>query len=331
MKIKRDSNRWNNRLFLLIILVALFVGMMPSKTYATQIAEADSEADSEDLPVGKNTELGRPRIIVDSYSVSEDGIVAGNPFELTVTIQNVNPNMATGSILLKVDTTSSSIKNVYGQSNEAYVNYLRAYEKATVVFKLEATKDISTENVPLTLSINFADESAYENNNDVQLQIPVKMQGVLMIQNYSLPSEIYVGTKARVSATYENAGIENLDDITMTVTGEGLAEPVVQNLVSLSGGDKNYTETYVEFNKAGEQKIQIDFSYKDASGTVHNIGEKEFSVQVKDNTQTQPNPTQQEESAPGNFWVSILERVIVFAVIVLLSYLLIRKLRRAKR
>lgn len=312
---------------LICILLLLFV-LHPTSVFATEAVNISASAN---LPVGKNTALGRPRVVVDEYSVSGDGIIAGKQFDLSVTIQNVNPNMPAGSILLKVDTSSGLVRNVYGNSNEAYVNYLNAYEKATVVFHLEATKDISTETIPITLNINFADESAYENNNEVQLQIPVEMEGVLMIQNYSLPSEIYIGTKTRVSATYENAGMENLDDITMTVTGEGLLEPVVQNLVSLSGGDKNYTETYVDFIQTGKQKIQIEFSYKDANGTIHNVGAKEFTVQVEEKNSTVSGTSEPNQTVNRFWWLRMLERGVILAIIVFLSVILWRKFRKGKR
>ena len=77
-----------------------------------------------------------PRLLVETYSISDDEIVPGEEFELTMKIRNTSIFYDTYSVVVTVEDNSSAgntdpnVYPVYGSSNKTYIERVYARNSA---------------------------------------------------------------------------------------------------------------------------------------------------------------------------------------------------------
>lgn len=225
---------------------------------------------------------GEARIVVDSFAVTEDAAAPGEPFELSVVLKNTSNTYAANNILVSFDTPSKSILPVYGASNQEYIEVIEAGGNATATFELIVDSKVDVEYLEANITVSSYDGfSVAKATNVTTIQIPLQLKSTLVLTGYSVPDHTKVGTKARVSATYVNSGMEELTNIQISITGDGLSRDYTTALGDLGSGESNIAEIYLDFISEGTQNLYMSFQYTDSDGEIHNTVSQNFIVNVE--------------------------------------------------
>lgn len=275
-----------------------------------------------------------PRLLVETYSISDDEIVPGEEFELTMKIRNTSIFYDTYSVVVTVEDNSSAgntnpnVYPVYGSSNQTYIERVYARNSWDITVPLKAAENINMAEVPLKVTITYNDNYFIEKQTNVAfINLPVRLSGDLNLVSASVPEGVLVGTKARISATYENTGSKNLYNITMKVTGDDSFEPITTNLYNIGGGKKNTAEVYIDCKEVGKIPVAISFSYEDDKGEAFETEEFLYNIDVVENSTAQLNG---EDVAVIGGGVSGITFVLLAAIVItaILILFILRKKRR---
>ena len=284
---------------LLCMMVAIAAGMMPARAHAT--GEAN------------------PRILVETYSISDDEITPGEEFELTMKLRNSSIFYDTYSVVTTISDDTDSIYPVYGTSDQLYVERVYARNSWDITFKLQAAKEIKEAIIPLKVFITYNDNKFFDRQvTETYIYLPVKLSGNFNVYNVSIPENVAIDTKARIALDYENTGTGSLKNIKMNVSGDDTFESYTTNLFSMSGGTKNTAEVFVDCNKIGQIPITIQFSYEDENGKVYQMEPNTYNINVVPQTQSELG----DDTVVINGGVSILTFVILAAIIVIAMIIL---------
>lgn len=205
------------------------------------------------------------RVVIQSYSVSNDDVAPGDKFDLTVRIKNTSATQAAESVLLTFDSSSEGIYPVYGESNQQYIDRLEPNQEMDVVMHLQAASTLEAYNVDYHVNIAYG-EGNRDLQNEAVIQIPIGQESSLMVLSYSVADNTTVGAKTRISVNYKNVGLEELNDVVMHVNVDGMTEQKSE-IGNIAAGEENNKETYFSFAKPGEQEVTIFLTYKDTTGT----------------------------------------------------------------
>ena len=193
---------------------------------------------------------------------------------------------------------------------------------------LKAADVIKMATVPLNITITYNDNYFIEKQkNETVINLPVRLTGDLNIISCTVPNEVSKGAKARISATYENKGSENLYNVVMKVLTGDEQEAITTNLYSIAGGKKNTAEVYIECKDLGDIPVNIVFSYEDEKGEVYQSEEFVYNMTVVENEELKYDTDQLVASIGG---VSTITYVLLAAivVIVILILFIIKRRRR---
>lgn len=231
-------------------------------------------------PITVSAAYDKAFVTISGYSIEEDAVVPGQEFTLKVTFKNTSRNKNIGNTMITMQADAEQIVPVYKNSNQIYIDGLDAGQEKNIEIKLKAAKQIKGDVVPVVFQMIYADEMKVDNLNTTTLSLPISTSGTLNIQSFSVADQAKIGTKARISATYENTGSDEISNITLHVTGSGLGADKEFKFDNLGGGEKNYAEAYIDFNSMGTQAISMSFTYDDAEGVTHETEIETFNVQV---------------------------------------------------
>lgn len=297
-----------NKLLLLCFMVIAAVGMKPATVHAT----------------GEEN----PRVIVEEYSISEDEIIPGQEFELTLKLRNTSQFYDIYNVVVSLNDTSDTIYPVYGTSNQCYIDRIYARNNTQVTLKFKAAEDVKLSVIPLIVRVTYNDNYFIEKQlNEAELFLPVRLAGDLNVVSSSVPSDVSVGAKARVSVTYENTGSQNLYNIMLNVTTyDGEMKETSTNLYNLSGGTKKTAEVYLDCNNVGNIPISFYFVYEDENGEKYETSTVSKNIKVVEAT----NANDKESVTIVGGGVSVLTFVLLAAIVVVAIGILgvIKKRRR---
>lgn len=309
-----NSSR-NRRKMMLMCMLILGISFVTSNT-----AYATGEAN--------------PRLLVETYSISDDEIVPGEEFELTMKIRNTSIYYDTYSVVVTVEDNSSAgntnpnIYPVYGSSNQTYIERVYARNSWDITVPLKAAENINMAEIPLKVTITYNDNYFVEKQTNVAfINLPVRLSGDLNLVSASVPESASVGTKARISATYENTGSKNLYNITMKVSGGEAFEPITANLYNIGGGEKNTAEVYIDCKEVGKIPIAISFAYEDDQGEVFETEESLYNISVTESSATDLNGAEVTVIGGGVSGITF----VLLAAIVIIAILILFILRKRRR
>jgi len=119
---------------------------------------------------------GRPRIIVDSFTVEGGGIIPGTESELRITLRNTSALIEATSILVTGRLAGDALFPVdFDHTNQAYVGRIGPLQTRDVVFSLisRSVNMLALDAVSLNIDIAYSCDQYPDNMNTVLLRLPV--------------------------------------------------------------------------------------------------------------------------------------------------------------
>ncbi|MEG2349647.1 MAG: hypothetical protein RSB57_03950 [Hungatella sp.] len=278
----------------------VYSGFFPIKFNVTYRDTADGELKTEEKslyvkvknkekedPLGEFNENNRTkaRLIVDSYKTIPATIIAGEEFELVVTMKNASATIPASNILLSLVSEKASDSAVFSTeagSSAIVVNSLGAGQTTEFRVKMTSKAGIAQRSYALTIKEKYDSPEFKNAAEEVVIDIPVKQIARLNTGTVEvMPASISVGGESNVMFPINNTGkvmlynvmvLFEADSIRKTDTYIGNIEPGKSGNVDIMLSGMAAT--------ADEGKVKMSITYEDENGTLQAPVEKEMSLFV---------------------------------------------------
>ena len=280
----------NNKLFK-SLLVAFFVLLFACTPSVTVFADTTAtEVDAVD-----------PYIIVDGYKISDDRIIMGEGFTLTLYLKNYSTTQTAHDVLIDVDNPVG-VAPVYGTVSQAFLGDIAPQETREISFEYDSWD----KTVEGTLQFSVALLSASKTNY-VILRVPVGSDNVFGVINSSMVSENYAGLNTSASVSFRVLGEESVGNIELRVEYNG--ETIGRSQVgSVTAGMTKTQSVSFALNTPGEYALDfyLDYISEDGKAETEFLGSQMLSVKEMPKGNTTGDATQIVDQPAENDSITIL-------------------------
>lgn len=218
---------------------------------------------------------------VESYSVEEGFIEAGKEATVNLTLHNANRRTSADSIFVTVSSNSGMVYPTYGNDNQFFVGSLEADGTANVSIPIVVSSSFVGEYVDFTCNIIYV-SSGKQITNTATMILPARYSNTIIVSSVEVSPRAVVNNKSLLSVSYYNKSSENVNEVSLNISGNVSESTNTIDLGSVLGG-KSYTEDCnVVFTESGDQTITIMLNYTDIDGEQKQLDLGTFKVYVDD-------------------------------------------------
>lgn len=222
-----------------------------------------------ETPGGETTQT-LPKLVVDSYSFSEEKIYAGETFTLTFTVRNTSNEEDTKSILLTMTNNAETGKLTPAEgSNTLYIDKLAKGESKTLSMSLATAPDTEAKAYELKLDFDYEGTKTRpatlaKGASSASIPVTVMQKIRLKIDDPTVDGEAMEGESVPVYFSLYNMGRSPIYNCMVTVEGDGLSleDSVFQGTVA--AGNSMRADLSVITATPGQIDGEIVISYEDA-------------------------------------------------------------------
>ncbi len=269
----------------LCVGIIAFVSLSPVEVRAAE-TEIEIEETEEVLETEETTEM-YPLLVIESYEIVNGAFERGSECTLRVHIENIGTDYTalTGNIVMH----SSYIYPVFGKTNQINFGNVEPGERISVDFDVNLDKIVTGPN-PIEFMLGWSDKNEVRYSNNVQISPALLEEIGFEVLTVKMPDTVYGSQNTTLSVSYENTGVESLQNVYMILEGD-LAQGVqVVELEDLSAKKKGMVDYSLDLLNMGENHIQISFKYEDRNGTEYKTEIVEKTVTVTDQNYITPAP-----------------------------------------
>lgn len=220
-----------------------------------------------------------PMILLEKYAVTDERIVPGEEFTLTLTFKNYSADKAVDGLLIDV-MNPTGIMPVYGTVSQVYIEEIPAGASKEV--SIDYVADTILENASVDFSMTIIGSGVAQNY--VTIRVPVGTDIPFYVLSAKFPSSVAVGENATSSLTFEVIGDANIRNVAHVLSVNGIV--IGSNTIgSVSSGTTRTQNTTVAFPEAGEYTVDIEIQYMDKADQQQSylVGSKTVTVYAEDN------------------------------------------------
>lgn len=160
-----------------------------------------------------------PYIMLESYEISNEKIVPGEDFTLTLTLKNYSVSATAKNVLVDI-SNPAGIAPVYGTVSQTWVEEMGPGETATVSFDYTSSMDITGD------YLDFYITMVGEVTNYITLRAPVGSDSPFSVLAVSIPEQLGVKSISSASVSFRVLGDENVRNVAMEfiLNGESVSK-----------------------------------------------------------------------------------------------------------
>lgn len=270
-------------------------------------------------------------VILDSYSVLEGSLVAGERVKLEFLFRNPNVLTAVNDLVITYKTASNRIYPVFGESNTSYVPDIQVGEEVRVEKEFIVSREApQTTDMVITLQYRSALSGLFF-QTDVTITLPIFGMNSFRAQ-VDIADSAFVNVPMVVGGFCNNTGTRDLGDLTLILSGniEGGRREV--DMGDLSSGAQIYFSETVTFPRKGEaQNLSVAFRFSDEDGNEVLMPANDYAISVTEQVTTPligdnaPNEESLPISIPGPISAIVVGVCLVVGLIILIRYLRARR------
>ena len=228
----------------------------------------------------------KARLIVDGYTTDPEMIVAGESFNLLLTVKNASSSVSASDILLTMESEKVSDSPVFtteSGSSSVAIHSLGAGASAQVSFHMISRSGVDQRSYGLTIKANY-DSPEFKNAADtMSVDIPVKQIPRLNTGTFEvMPDSISVGEESNVMFGINNTGKVTLYNVMARFEADSIqtTDTYVGNIKSGETGNVDCMVTG-SAPTTDDGKVKVIISYEDENGEVSEV-EKELTLYVSE-------------------------------------------------
>ncbi len=225
--------------------------------------------------------LEKPMIILDKYEVTDEQIVPGEDFTLTLSLKNFNTNVAADNVMIDI-ANPKGIMPEYGTVSQMYIGEIRPGETKKISINYHADTVMETTYVDFNLTIIINGTTI----NYISLRVPVGTDVPFSVLFDKFPTSVAVGENATSSLSFEVLGDEDVKNVTHVILVDGIT--IGSNTIgSLMPGVTRTQNTTVTFHEPGEYNVDIAIQYIDKTEQLQSyvVNSKTITVYEKEQEQ----------------------------------------------
>ena len=283
----------------------------------------------------------KARLIVDGYTTDPETIVAGESFNLLLTVRNASSSVSASDILLTMESEKVSDSPVFtteSGSSSVAIHSLGAGAAAQVSFRMSSRPGVDQRSYGITIKAKY-DSPQFKNAEDsMSVDIPVKQIPRLNTGTFEvMPDSISVGEESNVMFGINNTGKVTLYNVMARFEADSIqtTDTYVGNIKSGETGNVDCMVTGAA-PTADDGKVKVIISYEDENGEVSEV-EKELTLYVSEPAQDMDDMDMsgmdempQEEPGPvQKYGKIILAAVVIVGAVV--GVTVFRKHRKRKK
>ena len=288
------------------------------------------------IPVAQSGNYDQvPYAIVESYSVGDEGAVAGKSFPLELKIRNTSSSSAINNMMLTIDTPETMV--LTNSSNTVHIPVIPpngiVSRKIDISVKADATPE--SQKINLKMNYQYVDDNKRENMDRTEtITVPVSQTDRFELTSVEIPETNMVGEEILVTVNYVNKGRSQIYNLSTEIEGNFANPGQKQNLGNLASGATGSTDFYVKSNEAGVLAGEIAMVYEDTNGIEHEQ-RISFSTNIEERFMPDMNfpmpdmerPMMPEKKSKTPIFIGV--GVAVVAVIV--TVIVVKKIRKKRR
>ncbi len=219
----------------------------------------------------------RPKLIVESFTLSEEELRAGSTFDFTFVLRNTHASKAAKNITVTVMQANDVFSATKG-SNSFYIDAIQPGETAEKTINLKVKSDTATGSYDLTIKVGYE----YEDMSQADVQtggvtedLPVKLQAVEnsrpALQNLSVGygwDTPTVNQSTTLMFDFYNMGRSSLNNVYVTMESDYFQFEVGTSAIigTVSAGMSNYQEISIMPIMEGMGTGKLIVHFEDSNG-----------------------------------------------------------------
>lgn len=265
-------------------------------SFYVHVTNKDKEDDYEEFNEHDRT---KARLIVDGFVTSPETIIAGESFDLVLTVKNASSSVSASDILLTVESEKVSDSPVFtteSGSTSMALNSLGAGASKEVKFRLKSRAGVDQRSYGLTIKAKFDSPEFKNAEESMAVDIPIKQIPRLNTGTFEvMPDSITVGEESNVMFGINNTGKVMLYNVMAKFEADSIqtTDTYVGNIKPGETGNVDCMLTGAA-PTADDGKVRVIISYEDENGEVSEE-EKELSLFVSEDMSSM------EDMDVGNF------------------------------
>ena len=257
------------------------------KTYETSFfVHIVSKPTKDDYEEFNEHDRTKARLIIDGYTTDPETIVAGESFNLLLTVKNASSSVSASDILLTMESEKVSDSPVFtteSGSSSVAIHSLGAGASAQVSFRMISRSGVDQRSYGLTIKANYDSPEFKNAEGTMSVDIPVKQIPRLNTGTFEvMPDSISVGEESNVMFGINNTGKVTLYNVMARFEADSIqtTDTYVGNIKSGETGNVDCMVTG-SAPTTDDGKVKVIISYEDENGEVSEV-EKELTLYVSE-------------------------------------------------
>lgn len=218
-------------------------------------------------PSGDGTKVSEPKVIIKSYSVEPETVLAGETFKLSMELQNTSDKEDVKNVKITVQNQDNLILPAASGSSTLYVSKIGKGKSTTVSLDMQSTPDIPAKAHLLSVAFNYEGANSLVSYNVTeQISLSVTQPIRIRLDEPTIGGDGYVGQSIYASMKLYNMGKSTIYNCMLDVDAPGLRMEETFYGGNLTSG----STIYMDFNLIPEQGGQIQgdlvVTYEDVYG-----------------------------------------------------------------
>lgn len=200
-----------------------------------------------------------PYIVLDGYELSNESIIPGEEFTLTLQLRNPSATVTAHDVLVDI-TNPNGFSPIYGTVSQTFLGDMEPGAEVEVSFEYEADDNMFSDKVDFSVTILSAG-----NTNYVTLRTPVGTDKPLTVAAMTIPSVVYVGETSSALLDFRVVGSTSVGNVFVRLECDGEVVGSSQSGTIIAGSTKTQSVSFT-LNEIGEKEIGIYLEYFDEKG-----------------------------------------------------------------
>lgn len=269
-----------------------------------------------------------PCVLLESYSLTDNGIIPGKSFKITLKLKNYGGEDA-DDLMLGL-TNPRGVTPKYGTGVQVFLGNIPSGTTKEVSFDYDSYTSINTEYLDFGVNIVSKVYSNY-----FVLSVPVSTDLPFSVNYTSGPETVAVNEKATYSVGFKVLGRENVSNVAVVLSVNGQAIST-QNIGILTPGTVKSQNITTVFENPGLYNVEQIITYMDSTGVTRMMLADTISVLVEQDENGNENetlkPTAMPTEAPSGTPLPVDNTTYILAlsgaivvIIILIVLILIKK------
>lgn len=283
----------------------------------------------------------KPKIMIGGFAVNQSPVLAGQEFDLSVTLQNTSDSQPIKNMKVTVNGETADVIPL-GETNSFYFKKVAKKESAVIDTKLMVQQTAEPKPQKIVLHIEYEGDGGTEVTSDEAIVVQVKQPLRIEYDEPEIPQEVNAGDTMSVSLNVMNMGKGTVYNVRAEVEAPGLVPEGSLFLGNLESGAAKKGDLYMFVGtldsggdadaKYGYTNGKMTLSYEDEFGEVSSQ-EFDFSTNINPPVISAPQEEEEEEK-PGTqnqWWTSAIILGAVIGGIFGIRYVLKRRKQKVEK